>query len=39
VHEFRFSGIHVLRLEGGQIAEITSFGAPLCRRFELPMIY
>jgi RNA polymerase sigma-70 factor (ECF subfamily) len=37
--DFRFSGIHVLRVEGGQIAEITSFGAPLCARFELPMIF
>jgi RNA polymerase sigma-70 factor (ECF subfamily) len=37
--EFRFSGIHVLRSDGGQIAEITTFGAPLCRRFELPMIF
>jgi RNA polymerase sigma-70 factor, ECF subfamily len=36
--EFRFSGIHVLRVERGQIAELTSFGAPLCRGFELPMI-
>jgi RNA polymerase sigma-70 factor (ECF subfamily) len=39
VHEFRFSGIHVLRVERGQIAEITSFGAPLCTRFQLPMIF
>lgn len=37
--EFRFSGIHVLRLEGDQIAEITSFSAALCRGFELPMIF
>jgi RNA polymerase sigma-70 factor, ECF subfamily len=37
--DFRFSGIHVLRLEGDQIAEITSFSAALCRGFELPMIF
>lgn len=37
--DFRFSGIHVLRVDGGQIAEITTFGAPLCKRFELPMIF
>ena len=37
--DFRFSGVHVLRVDGGQIAEITAFGAPLCRRFELPMIF
>lgn len=37
--EYRFSGIHVLRLEAGAIAEITTFGAPLCRGFDLPMIF
>lgn len=37
--EYRFSGIHVLRTEGGQIAEITSFSAALCRGFELPMSF
>jgi RNA polymerase sigma-70 factor (ECF subfamily) len=37
--EFRFAGIQVLRIEGGKIAEITSFSAPLCRAFELPMIF
>lgn len=37
--DFVFSGIHVLRVEAGKIAEITSFGAGLCRRFELPMIF
>jgi RNA polymerase sigma-70 factor (ECF subfamily) len=36
---FVFSGIHVLRVEGGKIAEITSFGAPLAHGFELPMIF
>jgi RNA polymerase sigma-70 factor (ECF subfamily) len=37
--EFRFSSIHVLRTEGDAIAEITTFGAALCRSFELPMIF
>ncbi|MCW5806073.1 MAG: RNA polymerase subunit sigma-70 [Deltaproteobacteria bacterium] len=37
--EFRFSGVLVLRVEGGQIAEITSFAAALCHGFELPMIF
>lgn len=37
--EFRFSGIHVLRIEGNQIAEITAFSAALCRGFELPMSF
>lgn len=37
--EFRFSGIQLLRVEGGEIAEITSFSAALCRGFELPMIF
>jgi RNA polymerase sigma-70 factor, ECF subfamily len=37
--DFRFSGIHLLRVEGDQIAEITSFSAALCRGFELPMIF
>jgi RNA polymerase sigma-70 factor (ECF subfamily) len=37
--EFRFSGVHLLRVEKGQIAEITTFGAPLCRGFGLPMIF
>jgi RNA polymerase sigma-70 factor, ECF subfamily len=37
--EFRFSGIHLLRTEGGKIAEITTFSAALCRGFELPMIF
>jgi RNA polymerase sigma-70 factor (ECF subfamily) len=38
-HEYTFSGIHVLRIEAGQIAEITSFGSALCARFEPPMIF
>jgi len=37
--DFRFSGIHLLRIEGDQIAEITTFSAALCRGFELPMIF
>jgi RNA polymerase sigma-70 factor (ECF subfamily) len=34
--EYRLSGVHVLRLEGGQIAEITTFSAELCAGFQLP---
>jgi RNA polymerase sigma-70 factor (ECF subfamily) len=37
--ELRFSGIHVLRVEAGEIAEITTFSAALCHGFELPMIF
>ncbi len=37
--DFRFSGITLLRLEGGQIAEITSFSSALCRGFDLPMSF
>lgn len=37
--EYRLSGIHVLRIEGKQIAEITTFSAALTRGFELPMIF
>jgi len=37
--ELRLSGIHVLRIEGGEIAEITTFSAALCRGFQLPMIF
>jgi RNA polymerase sigma-70 factor (ECF subfamily) len=37
--EFRWSGIHVLRTEGDQIAEITTFSAALCRGFDVPMIF
>jgi RNA polymerase sigma-70 factor (ECF subfamily) len=37
--DFRFSGLHLLRVEGDEIAEITSFSAALCRGFELPMIF
>jgi RNA polymerase sigma-70 factor (ECF subfamily) len=33
---FSFSGVHVLRVEGGQIAEITTFAPPLCAAFGLP---
>jgi RNA polymerase sigma-70 factor (ECF subfamily) len=31
-----FSGVHVLRVEGGEIAEITTFAPPLCAAFGLP---
>ena len=34
--EYRLSGVNVLRVEGGRIAEITSFGAALCVGFGLP---
>jgi RNA polymerase sigma-70 factor (ECF subfamily) len=37
--DFQLSGIHVLRMEGAEIAEITTFSAALCRGFELPMIF
>jgi RNA polymerase sigma-70 factor (ECF subfamily) len=33
---FRLSGINVLRVEEGRIAEITSFGGRLCEPFRLP---
>jgi RNA polymerase sigma-70 factor (ECF subfamily) len=33
---YRFTGIHVLRVDGGQIAEITTFAAELCAAFRLP---
>lgn len=35
----RFGGIHVLRVAGGQIAEITAFGAMLCKAFARPMSF
>lgn len=37
--DFRLGGVTLLRLEGGLIAEITSFSSALCRGFELPMIF
>jgi RNA polymerase sigma-70 factor, ECF subfamily len=37
--EFTLSAIHVLRIEGHEIAEITTFGARLCGGFGLPMIF
>jgi RNA polymerase sigma-70 factor (ECF subfamily) len=37
--DFRLSGVHLLRLEGAEIAEITTFSAALCRGFALPMIF
>jgi RNA polymerase sigma-70 factor (ECF subfamily) len=33
---FRLVALHVLRIEGGQIAEVTTFGPDLCRAFQLP---
>lgn len=33
---FRLSSLHVLRVEGAQINEITTFSAGLCARFSLP---
>ncbi len=33
---FRGTGLHVLRIEGGQIAEVTTFSPELCRGFGLP---
>jgi RNA polymerase sigma-70 factor (ECF subfamily) len=36
--DFRFASVHLLRVEGGEIAEITTFSQALCRAFELPMI-
>jgi len=33
---FRGAGIHVLRIEGERIAEITTFSPALWRAFELP---
>lgn len=32
---YHLSGLHVLRLEGGQIAEITTFSKELCSGFQL----
>jgi RNA polymerase sigma-70 factor (ECF subfamily) len=32
---FRLVALHVLRIEGGQIAEVTTFGPELCRAFQL----
>jgi RNA polymerase sigma-70 factor, ECF subfamily len=33
---FRLSALHVLRIEGGEIAEVTTFSPELCRAFGLP---
>jgi len=33
---FRGAGLHVLRIEGGLIVEVTTFGPELCRAFNLP---
>jgi len=34
--DFRLSAVLILRVEAGQIAELTTFSAALCRAFELP---
>ena len=34
--EFRLVGLNILRIEGGEIAEITSFTPELCWAFDLP---
>ena len=36
---YRLTGVHVVRVEGGEIAEITTFAKDLCRGFALPMIF
>jgi RNA polymerase sigma-70 factor (ECF subfamily) len=36
VAPYQFTGVHVLRVLDGQIAEITTFGPDLCRAFNLP---
>jgi RNA polymerase sigma-70 factor (ECF subfamily) len=33
---YRLTGVHVLRVEGDRIAEITSCSVELCRAFGLP---
>jgi len=33
---YRLTGVHVLRVEGDRIAEITTFSVELCRAFGLP---
>jgi RNA polymerase sigma-70 factor (ECF subfamily) len=33
---YQLTGLHVLRIRRGQIAEITTFGPELCRGFKLP---
>jgi RNA polymerase sigma-70 factor (ECF subfamily) len=32
---YRLTGVHVLRVQGDRIAEITTFSAPLCKAFAL----
>jgi len=34
--EYRFSGVHLLRVVNGQLVEITTFSPELCRGFGLP---
>ena len=33
---FWLTALHVLRIERGEIAEVTTFGPELCRAFGLP---
>lgn len=35
---YRLSGVHVLRIDAGEIVEITTFSAALCSGFQLPAI-
>jgi RNA polymerase sigma-70 factor (ECF subfamily) len=37
--DFQLASVHLLRAEGEQIAEITTFSAALCGGFGLPMIF
>jgi RNA polymerase sigma-70 factor (ECF subfamily) len=34
---FRLCALHVLRIEGGEIAEVTTFSPELCVAFGLPL--
>ena len=33
---YRLTSLHVLRVEGDRVAEITAFAPELCRAFDLP---
>jgi RNA polymerase sigma-70 factor (ECF subfamily) len=33
---YRLSSVHVLRVEAGEIAEITTFATELCAAFQFP---
>jgi RNA polymerase sigma-70 factor, ECF subfamily len=35
---YRLASVHVLRVEGGEIAEITTFSGQLCAAFQLPPV-